>query len=115
MISHFNYHFSALLSILIPILFSCCWSTRAYPVFASAFQNHTPFVFYNHIQQQRPVASALQQQMRAWTCHGRTQRQLVDNLSTAGIIKNQMVKDVMKSVDRANYVLAGNHGSAYGE
>ena len=42
--------------------------------------------------------------MRAWSCHGRSQRELVNNLSTAQIIRSPIVKKVMTLVDRANYV-----------
>jgi len=43
-----------------------------------------------------------------------TQKQLVDNLASAGIIKNPTIKKVMTSVDRANYVSAGYVANAYG-
>jgi hypothetical protein len=42
--------------------------------------------------------------MRAWTCHGTTQRDLVDRLRQANIVKSSVVKSVMERVDRANYV-----------
>lgn len=42
--------------------------------------------------------------MRAWTCHGRNQRDLVDRLCQAGIVKTPKVKQVLEAVDRANYV-----------
>lgn len=42
--------------------------------------------------------------MRAWQCHGRTNRELVNNLASAGIITSPVVKKVMTLVDRANYV-----------
>jgi protein-L-isoaspartate(D-aspartate) O-methyltransferase len=42
--------------------------------------------------------------MRAWSCHGRSQRELVNNLATAQIIRSPIVKKVMTLVDRANYV-----------
>ena len=42
------------------------------------------------------------------------QKQLVDNLASAGIIKNPTIKKVMISVDRANYVSAGYVANAYG-
>lgn len=38
---------------------------------------------------------------------------LVDNLTSAGIIKSQIVRDVMSNVDRANYVLGGHSSNAY--
>eukprot|EP00978_Attheya_sp_CCMP212_P004143 scaffold9012_cov54-Attheya_sp.AAC.1 len=43
--------------------------------------------------------------MRAWTCHGRTQQEMVSKLKQAGIIKHDVVQDAMNKVDRANYVL----------
>eukprot|EP00592_Proboscia_alata_P013598 CAMPEP_0194386784 /NCGR_PEP_ID=MMETSP0174-20130528/88450_1 /TAXON_ID=216777 /ORGANISM="Proboscia alata, Strain PI-D3" /LENGTH=250 /DNA_ID=CAMNT_0039176329 /DNA_START=123 /DNA_END=875 /DNA_ORIENTATION=+ len=48
--------------------------------------------------------------MRAWTCHGRTQREMVDKLQQAGIIKSQSIRDCMASVDRANYVVKPPNG-----
>lgn len=42
--------------------------------------------------------------MRAWTCHGRTQRDMVEKLAQAGIAHSKIVQDCMKMVDRANYV-----------
>ena len=41
--------------------------------------------------------------MKAWTCHGRTQRDLVDRLRQAGIVKTDAVQKVLEWVDRANY------------
>ena len=101
-----------LFNISICINISCA---RASLAFQNQNYNSTPFLFQHNIQQSaRPVASSLKQQMRAWTCHGSTQKQLVDNLSKAGIIKSQVAKDAMKAVDRSNYVLVGECGSAYG-
>jgi protein-L-isoaspartate(D-aspartate) O-methyltransferase len=42
--------------------------------------------------------------MRAWTCHGKNQRELVDHLVQAQIIKSPAVKEVMRAVDRKFYV-----------
>lgn len=42
--------------------------------------------------------------MRAWTCHGRTQAELVDRLTQANIVQSPLVQSVMQAVDRANYV-----------
>eukprot|EP00980_Cylindrotheca_fusiformis_P001580 scaffold360_cov107-Cylindrotheca_fusiformis.AAC.10 len=42
--------------------------------------------------------------MRAWTCHGRNQKELVERLCQASIIKTPVVKQVMEMVDRGNYV-----------
>jgi len=49
--------------------------------------------------------------MRAWTCHGRTQKEMVDKLASAGIIKHKPVQEAMNKVDRANY--AGGRSGAY--
>jgi protein-L-isoaspartate(D-aspartate) O-methyltransferase len=42
--------------------------------------------------------------MRAWTCHGRNQKDLVDRLCQASIIHTPAVKKLMTVVDRGNYV-----------
>jgi len=42
--------------------------------------------------------------MKAWRCHGRTQRDLVKHLKEARIIHSPKVQEVMNEVDRANYV-----------
>lgn len=42
--------------------------------------------------------------MRAWHCHGRNQRELVDRLNQAGIVRSPQVKEVMQQVDRQYYV-----------
>lgn len=42
--------------------------------------------------------------MRAWTCHGRNQRDLVERLCQAGIVQTSAVKQVLELVDRANHV-----------
>jgi protein-L-isoaspartate(D-aspartate) O-methyltransferase len=44
--------------------------------------------------------------MRAWTCHGRNQKDLVDRLLQAKIIKTEAVRKVLEMVDRGNYVPA---------
>ena len=41
--------------------------------------------------------------MRAWTCHGRNQRDLVDRLRQAGIAQSPAVQSVMCQVDRIYY------------
>ena len=41
--------------------------------------------------------------MRAWTCHGRSQRDMVDRLCQANIIQSNVVRQVMYQVDRGNY------------
>lgn len=43
-------------------------------------------------------------EMRAWTCHGRNQRDLVDRLMQAGIVQTPAVKRVLEVVDRANFI-----------
>jgi protein-L-isoaspartate(D-aspartate) O-methyltransferase len=42
--------------------------------------------------------------MRAWTCHGKNQRDLVDRLRQAGIVKTPAVQKVLEQIDRANYI-----------
>ena len=49
--------------------------------------------------------------MNAWTCHGTSQREMVEKLASAGIIQSPPVKDAMRIVDRGNY--AGDRSSAY--
>jgi protein-L-isoaspartate(D-aspartate) O-methyltransferase len=41
--------------------------------------------------------------MKAWTCHGRNQRDMVHQLQQAGIIRSPQVQQVMSLVDRKNY------------
>jgi protein-L-isoaspartate(D-aspartate) O-methyltransferase len=50
--------------------------------------------------------------MRAWTCHGRNQRDLVDKLQQAGIVKSPAVAKVMQQVDRANYINRNSYEDA---
>lgn len=45
-----------------------------------------------------------QNPMRAWTCHGVNQRDLVDRLRQAGIVQTPAVQKVMEMIDRANYI-----------
>lgn len=52
----------------------------------------------------RPNVSSSSGTMRAWTCHGRNQRDLVDKLQQAGIVKTPAVAKVMEQVDRANFI-----------
>lgn len=40
---------------------------------------------------------------RAWTCHGKTNREMVEKLTKAGIIKSVPVKEALLKVDRNNY------------
>jgi len=50
-----------------------------------------------------PPQSPQQHVMKAWTCHGHTQQELVENLQQAQIIKSWEVRQVMSEVDRSNY------------
>ncbi|KAL7547506.1 hypothetical protein ACHAWF_010797 [Thalassiosira exigua] len=43
--------------------------------------------------------------MRAWMCHGKTHRDMVDRLASAGIVKAPINKQALLSVDRRNYIL----------
>ena len=42
-------------------------------------------------------------EMKAWTCHGRNQQDLVDRLRQATLVRTPAVQKVMEWVDRANY------------
>jgi protein-L-isoaspartate(D-aspartate) O-methyltransferase len=53
---------------------------------------------------ENPRNTSNNQKMRAWTCHGRNQRDLVDRLVQAGIVQTPAVQQVMEQVDRKNYV-----------
>ena len=47
--------------------------------------------------------------MRAWTCHGRNQREMVDRLRQAKIVKSQGVYNVLCQVDRIHYAPANSN------
>jgi protein-L-isoaspartate(D-aspartate) O-methyltransferase len=49
--------------------------------------------------------------MRAWTCHGKNQWDLVDHLRQANIVKTSAVTQVLQQVDRANYIPADGTGT----
>jgi len=49
--------------------------------------------------------------MRAWMCHGNTQKEMVDKLALAGIVKSTINKQALLSVDRRNF--APNRDYAY--
>lgn len=51
--------------------------------------------------------------MKAWNCHGRNQRDLVDRLMQAKIVKADNVRDVLYKVDRQNYAPTSNSNSPY--
>lgn len=51
--------------------------------------------------------------MRAWTCHGRSQKEMVDKLASANIVHSPAVREALLNVDRANY--AAQAGSAYND
>jgi protein-L-isoaspartate(D-aspartate) O-methyltransferase len=55
-------------------------------------------------QQPPPPPPEMPNAMRAWNCHGRNQREMVDRLMQAQIIKSQAVKEVMNEVDRQHYI-----------
>lgn len=42
--------------------------------------------------------------MKAWNCHGRNQKDLVDRLKQADIVKSPAVQAVLEMVDRANFI-----------
>jgi len=41
---------------------------------------------------------------KAWTCTGDSQRELVENMFQANLVKSPLVKEIMRSVDRAHYI-----------
>mmetsp|Transcript_15670 Transcript_15670/g.38585 ORF Transcript_15670/g.38585 Transcript_15670/m.38585 type:complete len:283 (+) Transcript_15670:92-940(+) len=43
-------------------------------------------------------------EMKAWTCHGRNQKELVERLCQASIVKTSVVKRTMEMVDRSCYI-----------
>ena len=43
-------------------------------------------------------------EMKAWNCHGTNQKDLVDRLCQATIVRTPAVRKVMELVDRANYI-----------
>jgi len=47
--------------------------------------------------------------MRAWMCSGKTQRDMVDKLAQAGIVKSSINKEALLRVDRKNYVLKSDY------
>eukprot|EP00574_Skeletonema_japonicum_P002782 CAMPEP_0201714000 /NCGR_PEP_ID=MMETSP0593-20130828/643_1 /ASSEMBLY_ACC=CAM_ASM_000672 /TAXON_ID=267983 /ORGANISM="Skeletonema japonicum, Strain CCMP2506" /LENGTH=300 /DNA_ID=CAMNT_0048203221 /DNA_START=112 /DNA_END=1014 /DNA_ORIENTATION=- len=51
--------------------------------------------------------------MRAWMCSGKTQRDMVDKLAQAGIVKSAINKAALLRVDRKNYVLGTQMDSAH--
>lgn len=51
--------------------------------------------------------------MRAWHCHGRNQRDLVDRLKQANIVKTSIVEQVLQQVDRRNYVDTNSIPASY--
>jgi len=51
--------------------------------------------------------------MRAWHCHGRNQRELVDRLAQAGIVSSPPVREAMRLVDRQFYLPPDQKQQAY--
>jgi protein-L-isoaspartate(D-aspartate) O-methyltransferase len=51
--------------------------------------------------------------MKAWTCHGRNQKDLVDRLIQAKIVKEDSVRDVLYKVDRKNFAEGLDNIAAY--
>ncbi len=43
-------------------------------------------------------------EMKAWTCHGINQRDLVERMMQAGIVQTPAVQKVLERVDRGNYI-----------
>ena len=46
----------------------------------------------------------------AWRCSGASNNELVDKLATAKIIKSKNIKEVMKAVDRGEFVTNDPYG-----
>lgn len=90
--------FGFLLSFLIPI-FSLNISSTPPAIYSSTSQKR-PHILH---QQRLFTTSPTFAMFRAWTCHGKTNRELVENLATAGIIKSAPVKEALLKVDRNNY------------
>lgn len=51
--------------------------------------------------------------MCAWRCHGKNQKDLVNRLFQADIIKSDSVRDAMSRVDRKNYVAESAQANAH--
>jgi protein-L-isoaspartate(D-aspartate) O-methyltransferase len=58
---------------------------------------------------QGPPPNNPEQVMRAWTCHGRNQHDLVDRLRQARILKTPAVMEAMNQVDRLHYTPEGGN------
>jgi protein-L-isoaspartate(D-aspartate) O-methyltransferase len=56
--------------------------------------------------------SATTTAMKAWSCHGRNQQDMVYRLHQAGIIRSEEVYRVMSMVDRKNYFPSTSSGSS---
>mmetsp|Transcript_5787 Transcript_5787/g.7300 ORF Transcript_5787/g.7300 Transcript_5787/m.7300 type:complete len:304 (-) Transcript_5787:200-1111(-) len=81
--------------LLLFILFSA-----ALPSITSAYANNN-----NNEAKPKPL-------MRAWMCSGKTQRDMVDKLAQAGIVKSAINKEALLRVDRKNYVLQTQQGDS---
>jgi protein-L-isoaspartate(D-aspartate) O-methyltransferase len=57
----------------------------------------------NHSVFAQPAFQFSNNKMKAWTCHGRNQLELVDHLRQAHIIQTPAVQHVMEQIDRAHY------------
>ncbi|CAO1620038.1 unnamed protein product [Sympodiomycopsis kandeliae] len=51
----------------------------------------------------------------AWTCSGKTNSELINNLSKKGLLSNERVKRAMTLVDRKNYCLPSGASQAYSD
>mmetsp|Transcript_5324 Transcript_5324/g.10146 ORF Transcript_5324/g.10146 Transcript_5324/m.10146 type:complete len:316 (-) Transcript_5324:2240-3187(-) len=91
------------------------------PIFSLNTSSIPPVSYHRTVAHNRPQHICPQQRLfttspsfamfRAWTCHGKTNRELVENLATAGIIKSAPVKEALLKVDRSNY--SNDIGDAY--
>lgn len=101
---HFNYCFLLSLFVSFPTTF--------------AFEIKNPFVVSEHLSLPKAIVDPKYihnpiPNMRAWRCHGRSNREMVEKLTAAQIIKTKAVQEALLKVDRGNYVI--NRESAYAD
>ena len=58
--------------------------------------------------EREPTTTTKLHAMRAWSCHGKNQRDLVNCLMQAGIVKHESVRDALYRVDRKHYAPASD-------
>jgi protein-L-isoaspartate(D-aspartate) O-methyltransferase len=70
----------------------------------TAYTNNHPDPGSSNKSTQRSNNNISNNPMRAWTCHGKNQRDLVDKLCQAQIVQTPAVREVLYQVDRQYYV-----------